>query len=79
MLVGIASKLEYTVTAVRSNISSKLIVVSYYMTYNVILDQCIQFDASRRGKKTLNYSRDKHEGTYRRGEGGGGPDTLPRI
>ena len=32
-----------------------------------------QFDASRRGKKMLNFSRDKNEGTYRSGEGGGGP------
>ena len=31
-----------------------------------------QFDASRRGKKMLTSSRDKNEGTYHRGEGGGG-------
>ena len=30
-------------------------------------------DASRRGKKMLNSSRDKNEGTYRSGDGGGGP------
>ena len=29
--------------------------------------------ASRRGKKMLNCSRDNNEGTYRSGEGGGGP------
>ena len=28
---------------------------------------------SRRGKKILAFSRDKNEGTYRSGEGGGGP------
>ena len=32
-----------------------------------------QFDASRRGKKTLNYSRDKNQGAYRSVEEGGGP------
>ena len=37
------------------------------------------FDASRRGKKMLKYSRDKNEGTYRSGEGGGGPAMQPRI
>ena len=33
----------------------------------------MQFDASRRGKKMLNCSRDKFEGMYRSGDGGGGP------
>ena len=32
-----------------------------------------QLDANRRGKKMLNSSRDRTEGTYRSGEGGGGP------
>ena len=32
-----------------------------------------QFDASRRGKKMLDSSRDKNEGLYRSGEGGVGP------
>ena len=37
-----------------------------------------KFDASRRGKKMLNSSRDKNEGvSYRRGEGGEGPATWP--
>ena len=35
--------------------------------------QMMQFDASRRGKKILNSSRDKTVGTFRSGEGGGGP------
>ena len=33
----------------------------------------IEFDASRRGNKMLNSSRDKNEGTYSSGEGGEGP------
>ena len=39
----------------------------------------IQFEPSRRGKKMLNYSRHKNEGTYRSGEGGGGRAMWPRI
>ena len=42
----------------------------------MILDiECmhVKFDASQRGKKMLNSSRDKNEGMYRSGEGGGGP------
>ena len=38
-----------------------------------------QFDASRRGKKMISSSRDKNEGTYRGGEGRGGPAMRPRI
>ena len=37
------------------------------------------FDASRRGKKKLDYPRGKNESTLRSGEGGGGPAMWPRI
>ena len=33
----------------------------------------IAFNACRRGKKTLDYARDKDEGTHRSGVGGEGP------
>ena len=33
----------------------------------------MQLDASRRGKKVLDYSRDENEGAYRSGEGGEEP------
>ena len=38
-----------------------------------------ELDASRRGKNKPNSSRDKNEGTYRSGEGRGGPAIWPRI
>ena len=33
----------------------------------------VQFDASRRGEKMLNYYRDKNESAYRSGKGGDDP------
>ena len=44
----------------------------------------IKFDGSRRGKKLLNSSREKHEGAYRSREGGGrgllcGPGSEGRL
>ena len=38
---------------------------------NSHLNVIIQFEASRRGKKMSNSSREKNEGTYRSGNGGG--------
>ena len=41
--------------------------------YSLALLKAHQFDASRRGKKTLRSSRDNKESTYRSGAGGEGP------
>ena len=46
------------------------------IAFAIINQASIQFDASPRGKTMLNSSREKNEGTYRRGEGGGGPTDM---
>ena len=58
----------------RSTTTTSTTTACYWERLHVAAWVEVHFDASRRGKKTLNSSRDRNEGTYRRsGEGGGGP------